>query len=161
MTSLLLTLLLNILYTTAVSRPYTKVLVLSDLHVPHHDVKALTVVKDFQKDFKPDITVALGDWIDGSSVSSFHHDIDPALDQLHEFEQCAQFLDDFKIKIFCEGNHEERFRRPSVPQDYRRLLDPKRWLNIAKRKIKWFKYSSAAKHIYRLGKLSFIHGLGS
>lgn len=55
-------------------RTLTKVLVLSDLHAPYHDVKAISIAKQFHDDFKPDITIALGDWLDVTNVSAFAND---------------------------------------------------------------------------------------
>lgn len=135
-----------------------KILVLSDLHAPFHDEAALKVAEEFQKDFKPDITIGLGDWIDGTHVSTFPKDIDQ-FDTLDEFEMGNELLDRFNPQVFLEGNHEQRFRRAGVvPQGYRRLLDPRKWLSIKKRGIRWVKYSHYAKDVYRLGKLHFIHG---
>jgi predicted phosphodiesterase len=136
----------------------TKVLVLSDVHAPFHDEKALAVAEAFQKDFKPQLTIALGDWIDGTYVSTFPKDIEQ-FDQLDEFESGNELLDRFKPQVYVEGNHEQRFRRKGiVPQGYRRLLDPRRWLNLKKRGIRWVRYSSYDKDVYKLGKLSLIHG---
>lgn len=135
----------------------TRVLVMSDIHVPHQDETALRVVEDFKKDFKPHITLFLGDIIDAYSVSTFVKDV-AIHDQLDEFEICNELLDRFQPTVYFDGNHEERFRRPSIPQEYRRLLDPRKWLKLHKRGIKWIPYSTNPKDIYRLGSLSFLHG---
>jgi predicted phosphodiesterase len=139
----------------------TKVMVLSDVHAPYQDDKALAVAEAFKKDFKPDITLALGDWVDAKCIATFASDIHD-LDQFHEFEVANELLDRFQPDIFFEGNHEERFRRPGcVPQLYRRMMAPQHWLQLKKRGIRWIPYSKNPRHLYRLGKLTFIHGFSA
>lgn len=140
-------------------RTTTKIMVMSDLHAPYQDDKALKVCEQFRKDFKPDIVIALGDWLDATSVSSFASDTTPDTDMLHEFEVCNELLDIFQPTYFLEGNHEHRLRRAgAVRQDHRRLFCPKHWLKIKERKIKWIPYSHFERDVLTLGKLNFIHG---
>lgn len=138
-----------------------RVLVLSDIHAPFQDEQALSVAKAFQKDFRPHITIALGDWIDSSAFSTHAKDIEN-FDQLDEYLIASQLLDDFKPQIWIDGNHEDRLFRPgNIPQSYRRLLDHRKWLRFKERGIKHHPYSSHEKHIYKLGKLSFVHGFSA
>lgn len=139
----------------------TRVLCMSDLHVPYQDERALAIVERFKKDFKPHITMALGDWIDGEHVSTFASEVEE-YDTVDEFEICNELLDRFQPDIFFEGNHEERFRRKGIiPQGYRRALDPRTWLHLKERGIKWIPYSQFPNDIYTLGKLNFIHGFSA
>lgn len=138
----------------------TKVLCLPDLHAPYHDRGAVKVVKQFQEDFKPHVTIAMGDWVDGTPMSTYAKDV-ALFDQLEEFEAANELLDLFKPQVFIEGNHEHRFRRPTWPQDIRRLLDPRRWLHLRKRKIIWVPYSSFERDVYRVGGLAFVHGFAT
>jgi hypothetical protein len=58
-----------------------------------------------------------------------------------------------------EGNHEERFRRPgNVDWALWRLVEPTYWFELSRRNIQWVPYSNRDKDIYRIGKMSFIHG---
>lgn len=148
------------LYTISVSRAVSRFLILGDVHVPHQDDVALKTLLKFKEDFKPHETVIIGDFIDATAISTYAHDIKEGADQLHEFEMANDLLDKLKPQVYMAGNHEERFYRSNVPQDYRRLLDPRRWLNIKKRGIKWYDYSSYRKDIHRIGNLNCIHGFG-
>lgn len=139
-------------------RAATRVLALPDLHAPYHDKHALSIVKQFKKDFKPHITIALGDWVDGTPVSSFAKDVQ-FYDQLDEFDICNAVMDELQPDVYFEGNHEERFRRQgNLPQDIRRLLDPRLWLHLDKRGVQWVPYSAFTRDLYTLGNLTFVHG---
>ena len=136
----------------------TKILVMADVHAPLQDESALKVVEEFRADFKPHIVIALGDWLDATSVSSFAYDSLAETDLLHEFEVCNQLLDRFRPDYYLEGNHEERLRRAGlVKQDHRSFFDPQRNLYIRQRGIKWIPYVND-KVLY-LGKLGFHHGI--
>lgn len=137
----------------------TRVMWMSDLHAPHQDEQVLKVVEQFRSDFKPHILIAGGDWLDATSVSTFAYDQSKDTDLLHEYEVCNELIDRFRPDYFLEGNHEHRLRRPgAVKQDHRGLFDPKYWLNIKKRGIKWVPYSHHEKHLLKIGKMTFIHG---
>lgn len=129
----------------------------SDLHAPFHEEQKIAVALAHKKEFKPHITIALGDWIDGYHVSSYGADI-KTHDQLGEFEIGNDLLDRFEPDYFLEGNHEQRFFRATIPQGYRRMLDPKHWLHIKERGIKWIPYTNDGKHLLTLGDLAFHHG---
>ena len=140
-------------------RTTTRVLVLPDVHTPLHDEKAIDIVLRFKKDFKPHITIAGGDFVDAQYVSLFAKDLGPH-DQWYEFEVANQLLDKLRPDIYLEGNHEERFfRAGNIPQEYRRLLDPRHWLQLKQRGIQWVPYDS--RKVYRLGKLAIVHGFST
>lgn len=131
----------------------------SDLHAPYQDEQKIAVALAHKKAFKPHITLALGDWVDGYHVSSYGADITDH-DQLDEYDITNDLLDRFEPDYFLEGNHEQRFFRSTIPQGYRRLLDPKRWLHIKERGIKWIPYTNDGSKLLRIGKLGFHHGFG-
>ena len=138
----------------------TKVLVLSDIHVPFHDENALRVAMEFKKDFKPDIVIALGDWLDAEAASTFAKDPSDC-DFCEEIEICNELIDRFEPNYFLEGNHEQRLRRPNIAPEFRRLLDPRKLLHLHRRGITWVPYSSHPKHLLRIGKMTFIHGFSA
>ena len=112
------------------------------------------------KDWKPTRVVALGDWIDASGYSSFASEEE--FDQLIEYQEGNDLLDRFlgPGDYYLEGNHEQRWRRPgNLPKRYRRLLDPRYWLHIKERKLKWIPYSRHS--VLRIGKLAFVHGFAT
>lgn len=52
----------------------TTLLILADVHVPLHDVRALSAVEQFMPDLKPDVLVYLGDFLDMTSVNHWLHE---------------------------------------------------------------------------------------
>lgn len=129
----------------------------------------MKVLLDFAQTFKPNVVINGGDFIDGTYISTYPTDL-KEYDTLTEFEVGGDLLDKLQDSsriapgakfIQLEGNHEQRFRRPSlVPQHLRRLLDPKKLLQVKKRGIKWLPYSRQPQNVFRLGKLGFIHSFG-
>ncbi len=140
------------------SSTYEKVLVLPDIHVPNHDPEALQIALDFKNDWKPNKTIILGDLIDADAVSTFARG-EVKVDQWEEYARARQILDEFKPQVLLEGNHEQRFRRPTnIPWALWRIVDPYIWFEIHKRNIQWVPYSNQPNKVFRLGKLAFIHG---
>jgi len=91
----------------------SRLLVLSDIHIPYHSIDALTCAMDFGKKEKPDGILLNGDTLDFFGLSryckepgkrSFAH-------ELLAFKQFFEILHKtFKCKIFFKlGNHEERY----------------------------------------------------
>jgi hypothetical protein len=135
-----------------------RVLVFPDLHAPYHDSKVVKLGSRFKDDFKPHKTIALGDWVDAAGVSTYAR-YASSIDQLEEFEIANELLDILQPDVYLEGNHEHRFRRVgNVGGDIRRMLDPRRWLELDKRRIQWVPYSRFKGDLYRVGDVTFIHG---
>lgn len=136
----------------------TRVLDIPDIHGADRDPTAIKVARDFQKDFKPHITIMLGDLINADCVSKYPTDSKVTLKQ--EYEIGNELLDLFKPNVFCEGNHEERLRRPGlVAPELREVVSPREGLNIDKRKIIWVPYeNNPRKGTYQTGKLRHMHG---
>lgn len=97
-------------------------MVLPDLHVPHHDSKALGCVLAAYHALKPRDVVILGDWLDCEAFSSyprgskledaagdfFESEVQPVRKLLTEFEIHSKHL------TFLEGNHEHRVERKLI-----------------------------------------------
>lgn len=139
------------------NRPYERWLLVPDMHGADCDLSALSILDEFKKDFKPHHTVFFGDLINADAVSKYDSHGGPTLEQ--EYGTANAMLDRFKPDIFLEGNHEERLRRPGlVKQELVDVLSPVKWLNIEKRKIKWYPYTNDPDKILRVGYLTMIHG---
>lgn len=135
-----------------------KVLILPDIHGQYRDAGALAVARDFAADFKPHLTIQLGDLIDAECAATFAY-VPKPLDQLDEYLAMRELLDQFKVQVLLEGNHEERFRRPdNMRFDLWRMLSPQYWFELEKRKIKWVPYSNSKHDLFRIGHLTFLHG---
>jgi len=101
--------------TSPVCPAFTKALVMCDVHVPYHDMDAVTAAIDFGIDEGCDLVVLNGDIMDFYALSSFSKDprersFPDEIDQGREFlsaVRCA--FPDAKI-IYKLGNHEERWQ---------------------------------------------------
>jgi predicted phosphodiesterase len=91
----------------------SRLLVLSDIHIPYHSIEAITTALDYAKNEKPDGILLNGDTLDFFGLSryakepgkrSFAH-------ELLAFKQFFEILKkEFNCKIFFKlGNHEERY----------------------------------------------------
>lgn len=91
-----------------------KIASLSDIHIPYHDIEAISQVIKFLKKYKPSIIILNGDIADFYTVS--HYDKNPEKrDAVEEMKILTEFMlyiqQEFpKARlIFKEGNHEERW----------------------------------------------------
>ena len=94
---------------------HKKVLILSDVHLPYHNIEALTVALNYGKKEQPDAILLNGDILDCHKLSRFVKD-----PKKRDFaSELASFKDFFtilqktfpKAKIYYKlGNHEERYQ---------------------------------------------------
>ena len=101
-----------------------RVMVLPDLHVPHHDPAALACALATARVWDPDVVVVLGDWLDAALFSA-HAKISLAEDCAHGFLTAEvgpvnAILDELQSRgrgkrgrelVYLEGNHEQRIER--------------------------------------------------
>lgn len=101
----------------AIYQPYDikakRLLVLSDIHIPYHNIESLTCAFDFAKGEKPDAILLNGDTLDFFGLSRFAKD-PKARSFAHELKTFKEFMDilkkTFDAKIYFKlGNHEERY----------------------------------------------------
>lgn len=90
-----------------------KLAVLSDIHIPYHNIPSLTACFDFLQNEKPEAILLNGDTIDFYQLSRFGKD--PRKRSVaHELEATRQLLNtlsQFEAKIYFKlGNHEERYQ---------------------------------------------------
>lgn len=91
-----------------------RLLLLSDIHIPYHNISALTAVFDFAKKEKPDAILLNGDTLDFFGLSKFCKD--PRKRSFGEELKSFKHLIDVIKKLFPYsklyfkiGNHEERY----------------------------------------------------
>jgi len=139
------------------------ILVLSDVHLPYQNNKALTLALDYGKKEEINTILLLGDIMDFHKAS-FHEQDPKKRDLTYEFEICRNFRDVLQnafpnAKIFYkEGNHEmrwERYLRVKAPI----ILDMSEFrlqtiLRLGERGITWIPNNQVMK----IGKLYAIHG---
>ena len=141
----------------------TKILFISDIHIPYHNISALTTALDKGIRERVDTVFIGGDFLDFYSLSSFERD--PRRRSFSdELETGKEVLKIIKrefpdARIFYQiGNHEERFER------YMRIKAPElldvdefridRLLEFDKLDITLI----SGKRIAKAGKLSILHG---
>lgn len=139
-------------------------LVLSDLHFPFQDDRALAIPMKYGKDTQPDIIHLLGDVLDCYSLSRFskdparHNTFQADLDATHSWLKVLRATCPNARIIYTEGNHEDRLPRylrdkcpelASVRANQIPLL-----LKLSSLEIEWVKYDKP----YRMGHLTFCHG---
>lgn len=150
-------------------KPYTlpkannNILFLSDIHLPYHDIQALTIALDYGKQHKVNTIYLNGDIMDFYKAS-FHEQDPKKRDLSHEFKIAGEFLDLLKrefptAKIFWkEGNHcmrWQRYLRVKAPI----VLDMDEFrlpviLKLRERGVTWIDN----KQLVKIGKLNAIHG---
>jgi predicted phosphodiesterase len=92
-------------------------IIISDLHIPFHDKKAVEVTTAFIRDYQPDALIINGDLLDFWEVSSFDKDPRIGTSFKEELEMGRKYLKylreilpNSKIK-YLEGNHEFRLKK--------------------------------------------------
>jgi predicted phosphodiesterase len=139
------------------------VLVISDIHFPNHDVKALDKALKYGEDNKINCIVINGDLLDNEPFTN--HDAPPpnSSDVRDWFEMTENFLDmlikRFKCPIyFVEGNHDNWYMRylmkkaPVLFNDQYYTLSAR--LKLREKNIIWIPQTS----VLMLGKLPLTHG---
>lgn len=96
--------------------PDGKILVMSDVHIPYHDEKALEACLNFADTYRPDTIFLNGDTVDFYAISRW--DKDPQSRNLSaELEKARAFLMHLRerfpksVIVFKLGNHEERWEK--------------------------------------------------
>ena len=96
-----------------VFRGHKKVLILSDIHVPYHNIPSITAALQYAKKSKPDALLLNGDTIDCHRLSRFIKDPKKRNFKL-ELDTLKALFDVFERELKCKiyfkiGNHEERY----------------------------------------------------
>jgi predicted phosphodiesterase len=140
-----------------------KILILSDIHIPYHDVQALNVAIQSGIDENVDTVILNGDALDCHQLSDFVKD--PKKRKFkEELYAMRTFISELRQNfpkaeiIYKEGNHEERywrFMRVKAPElvdidafDFSSLC------HLDKHNVKWIE----GKNKLNVGALSIFHG---
>jgi predicted phosphodiesterase len=92
---------------------HKRVAILSDIHVPYHNIASITAAIDYLKKSKPDALLLNGDTIDCHRLSRFIKDPKKRNFKL-ELDTFKALFDVFEKELSCKiyfklGNHEERY----------------------------------------------------
>lgn len=95
-----------------------RTMVISDIHVPFHDEKALKVVYQYAKDYKPTRLIVNGDLVDFYGLSFFEKNTARRHNVQEEIDQASKILGKLRTivgpkaeMVYLEGNHENRLQR--------------------------------------------------
>lgn len=142
---------------------------LSDFHIPDHNVKLVKLINKFISDLKPDKVHILGDFLNFTAISSFLKDpyyhttiqeeLDDGKDVLSDIVKSAK-----KAKIiFYEGNHEARMIKylsknaldiAELAINGDKIISLPHLLQLKELGIKFYSYNEV--HIEN--KVAFTHG---
>jgi len=116
----------------------SKVLVISDLHIPYHHKDSFNFLKEIKKEFKPDKIVNIGDSLDQHALS--FHDSSPDLYSAgHELQKAKEYIkeleDIFPEVTEVDSNHSSLIYRRALKhglpraylKDYGDFLETKKW----------------------------------
>lgn len=138
-----------------------KFIVISDIHYPYHDTKAIKCVLDFIQDKDIDTIILNGDILDFYDVSSFDKDPDRVNSLQKEIDMSTKFFKKLRtIKpdariVFIKGNHEYRLERYLKKHPELYSLDALKLPNLLDLKKYNIEYSDKG---IKLGNLKIIHG---
>jgi predicted phosphodiesterase len=100
-------------YTPFVFKGHKRIVILSDIHAPYHNIPALTAAIEYAKKEKPDALLLNGDTIDCHQLSRFIRDPKKRnfKQELDIFKALFEvFEKQLKCRIYFKiGNHEERY----------------------------------------------------
>jgi predicted phosphodiesterase len=140
---------------------YKNVAVLSDIHVPYHDIEAITTAIKYAKERNVDAVILNGDALDFYTISRFARD--PRKRGFsREIDDIANLIKSIQDALSCpvyykKGNHEERY------EIYLRVKAPE-FLGTPEFELSNLLASRGARCevIYRsiifVGKLPIVHG---
>lgn len=149
-----------------------RVIILPDLHVPFTDMRSLRAIEEFEKDYRFDEWVQLGDLMDFDMISRFNKDALRKLETrriLADYAAAGIILDrqqaiiranNKKAKFtLLEGNHDYRIemlidREPQLEG----LLELEKNLKLEKRQMQFVRSWSKGEE-YKIGKLHLMHGV--
>lgn len=143
-----------------------KTILFPDIHYPHYDLKVMDAVGEFIIDYKPDELIYMGDQISLDCISGWNrykpllkegqrllkdfNNFDKDVLQLHENLTTPETKRTFMI-----GNHEQRLQwYVEAHPELEELVSLDRNLRLTERGYRVIPFNG----IYKLGKLSVIHG---
>ncbi len=139
------------------------ILLISDLHIPYHDIEAVTIALDYGKKEKVNTIFINGDLIDNAQVSRFEKDLRKRSVK-EEFEAVKQFLVSLRNAFpnasiyWLKGNHCVRWEK-FLEQKVKEIWDDPYFhleerLRLNEQKI----HLLDDKVLVKAGKLSITHG---
>jgi predicted phosphodiesterase len=138
-----------------------RIVVLSDLHVPYHDVAAVDAALSLCEDWRPDLVIVNGDLYDSYLISSYEKEPGRLGDTLQgEFDAAAPItkrIDNLGCKVvMILGNHEARINALIAKNPGLAKLRALAWHAMAELPARWEILPQFSR--YRLEHLDVHHG---
>lgn len=136
----------------------------ADLHGDKHDPSAVSVLKEFTRDFKPHYRICGGDLFDFAPLRKSASPFETSISLIEDLEFGKEFLKEWKPQWFLRGNHDERLwdcaatefrdglRRDAATNEVAEIEDICR-----KKKITILPYNKR-QGLLKINDLGFIHG---
>lgn len=147
-------------------------LIVPDIHLPFHDVKAIKLVTKIIQELNPDGLVQLGDALDAFQISTYSKDparrnflVDDIEDYKAVLNEWAKYLKPSAHIHLLEGNHEHRLSRyiagscrdlHGLVPDWPTLLGIEIRNRVGRHKWHWHSYNKW--NSCRLGDVILMHG---
>lgn len=139
------------------------ILLISDLHIPYHDIESITIAFDYGVEHKVNTIFINGDLLDFHHMSRFQKD--PRKRSIkHEFDTCKEFLRVLRSTFpdaqiyWLKGNHDMRYEHWLMTKVYEVFDDEyyhmEQRLRLNEEKI----HIIDDKTLVKAGKLSITHG---
>lgn len=138
----------------------------SDLHGDHQHPDAVEALLKFCSIFSPDVRIFGGDLFDFRAIRRAATEAEKNDSMAADVEAGLAFLRDYKPHVFLRGNHDERIWDVARTTQHGLIRDAAEQgikdieKACRKNKTRMLPYDSRSG-VYRLGKLSFIHGYHS
>lgn len=139
------------------------ILLISDLHIPYHDIQSITIAFDYGMEHKVNTIFINGDLLDFHHMSRFQKD--PRKRSIkHEFDTCKEFLRVLRSTFpeaqiyWLKGNHDMRYEHWLMTKVYEVFDDEyyhmEQRLRLNEERITIID----DKTLVKAGKLSITHG---
>lgn len=149
-------------YTPFIIKGYKKVGILSDIHLPYHNIDSLTIAISYLKKEKVDALLLNGDTIDCYKLSRFSKDPSKR-DFKYELDTLKSFMDVIKKELNCKvffkiGNHEVRYERFLMEKAHElKGIEEFEFENIIKARASGIDIIDSNRYM-KLNALNGIHG---
>lgn len=149
-------------YKPYIIKGHKRIAIFSDIHVPYHDLAAVTAAIDFCRKDKPDALILNGDTLDAFQLSRFCKD-PRKRNFAGELDAMKKLIEVFQKQLKCKiyfkyGNHEERYEH-FLFQKAKELIGVEEFEldNIIKARAEGVEIIKD-KRIIKLNGLNVIHG---
>ena len=142
----------------------SKVLAFGCTHLPVHSEQFRQWRLEKIREFKPDVVVNLGDWLDADAASRWPNEHEWTLKD--EYRLLAQDANDIREAagpdaklVWLLGNHDDNLRAPNrIPKKLREVCSWEQDLDVHEAIRSWRVVPYGHRQHFRIGQLTFLHG---